>query len=620
MLQNKTQIILVSVFSALTVYLYSYLFTENAIVQLEIDSNVDTTFQIFWAEVNQPYAENRSSSFSIHPIRKKYLLSIPDLGKLDKLRIDPSKWWRGKSPEILIKKMTFYQEGYSPIRFSTEAEFRQLIPIYDIQRLEIQPEGLLVISSGNDPQLELTLKVMEKKNRFLQWIRCLLIIAGWILFFSLIPRLTENFDYICYLMVFVAALILIMAMISKMDSHPDEYVHLAAASYFQDHWLPPEVCAPGTEHTYSSYGISRLNSSEIVYLLAGKFSKLFSFIPLPEFMRLRLFNCVLFIILLFLGILKVSYRPVFIPVLIAPQVWYIFSYFNSDAFALFIIFIIGYIIINNDGHFQHFLETQLVKAQPIYYILYGLLFSFLLFIKINYYSFILFLVFYFIWRIYCKTLANSLAVKIKLSVIILLAGLFYLSGYLTLSAINDFNKQEKILECREKHAIATFKPSVKLKESHPWVRLKDKGISLISFIKDYKWLKRVFGNFFGTYHYTTIIAPKVYYSIAEIVSLFFILFIVLSIFLFSGTNEKLLLGIVFTCSFALIGVMAWRSWVVNLQAQGRYIFPILAMFGILLIHVEKYLNKTVLSTLTIIMFILSSYSFIFVGLAYIPKY
>jgi len=423
-------------------------------------------------------------------------------------------------------------------------------------------------------------------------------------------------------MSFIAAIILLMAIISERDSHPDEYVHLSAASYFQDHWLPPEICTPGTEHTYSIYGISRLNSSEIAYLLAGKFSKLLSFFPLAEFIRLRLFNVALFITLLVLGLLNAYFRPVLIPVLVTPQIWYVFSYFNSDAFAIFVIFAIGFIVINSEGRFYQFIDSPPIRKQPVHYMLYGLLFSFLLSIKINYYSFILFLFLYFIWRSYFKPFTHPRAVKLKLGIIFLLAGLFYLPGYLALNGVNDFKKHEKIIECREKLAWDVFKPSTTIEKGHPWMKLKERGVSLVDIIinKDYQWAKRVFGNFFGTYHYTTILAPKACYRLSEIVMIVLLLFIVSSVLILTGPKEKILLGIVLACSLALIGAMVWRAWVVFFQAQGRYVFPILGMFGILLFHVEKYVHRTFLTTLIFLMFMLSSYSFVFIGLVSIPKY
>ena len=68
-----------------------------------------------------------------------------------------------------------------------------------------------------------------------------------------------------------------------------------------------------------------------------------------------------------------------------------------------------------------------------------------------------------------------------------------------------------------------------------------------------------------------------------------------------------------------IAVAFWHAWTNDFQAQGRYLFPILAMLGICLQSLRAHLNEKV--TLSVIggCFILSCYSFVFTGLVQIPK-
>ena len=111
------------------------------------------------------------------------------------------------------------------------------------------------------------------------------------------PRVSKDFEYVPFCMACVLALILAMACLSKKNNHPDEFVHVRAAAYYHDHWIPPKVCASGTEHTYSSHGISRLNTHEIFYFFAGKFSRLLSFVSMDdEYLKCRLLNVLLFFV------------------------------------------------------------------------------------------------------------------------------------------------------------------------------------------------------------------------------------------------------------------------------------------------------------------------------------
>src|SRR5437867_11375797 len=71
-----------------------------------------------------------------------------------------------------------------------------------------------------------------------------------------------------------AVLVVLMAVRSPGNAHPDEALHLAAAEYFRKHWLPPSVGAPGTESSHSWYGLSYLNAADIFYLAFAKAASL----------------------------------------------------------------------------------------------------------------------------------------------------------------------------------------------------------------------------------------------------------------------------------------------------------------------------------------------------------
>jgi len=132
------------------VLLFIYL-PGRAQIQVQLKTNADSIFQVFWADVDQKYTEKQSDTVFI---RKgglyKYTLFLPDLKVINKLRIDPAK----KASEITINSLVIKQIGYESICFSTKDELNRLIPRYDIRNIDYQSDGLRIISSGGDPQLE----------------------------------------------------------------------------------------------------------------------------------------------------------------------------------------------------------------------------------------------------------------------------------------------------------------------------------------------------------------------------------------------------------------------------------------------------------------------------------
>ena len=619
---NNNLLILIVLFLFLSIYTYINFFRHQAYVRIDIRSNIITNFKIYWAGENQIYSEKRSSFVRINHVQNKYAFSIPDLASIKKIRIDPADG-RSRTARILIKRLIIRQTGYAPIQFANKAEFMRLIPLGGIEQIENDQRGFLVVSAGEDPKLEVQIDPQKQPGYPIEFIRILFFILLAIIFLGCVSNLSERYNHVPALMVFAFALIMIMASISKENTHPDEYVHLRAAVYYENHWLPPEVCAPETKGTHSVYGVSRLNSLETVYLIAGKFSRFLSFLPIDTYLRLRMFNVLLFFLLAWLGLRTAEFRIVIIPLLISPQIWYIFSYFNSDAFSLFLIFIISYFVLLEKSSFNRFLEEPKSKRMVVKGILFGILLCILFFTKKNFYVYGLFLSLFFLWKFYCKKFNPTTSLKTvtaRLGLIILVASVFFGIRYIVDIYTNGFNKSDKILNCREKLADYIYKPSTTLKSKHPWMKLKSRGVSLEKMFTNYGWARRSFKSAFGVYGYTTIAGSNRYYDLVKLIGLFSIFFIAVSVLFKSENKENILLLIVVVCSLLLAGAAFWRSWVTILQPQGRYFFPLAAVTGFLLFYSKKDLNTTIFNTFIVIMFLVSSYSFIFVGLVNIPKY
>ena len=157
--------------------------------------------------------------------------------------------------------------------------------------------------------------------------------------------------------------------------HPDEFSHVSAAQYYFDHWLPPAVDAPETADSYSAYGASYLNELDVVYLIAAKATHFWSGFGLDATTTLRLFNICLFGVLLAIAWIRPSVWPAAIVLLLTPQIWYIFSYFNADAFAFFLSLLATMLFAANDSPVSRFVEGERVSrvALGIFVVSLGLL-------------------------------------------------------------------------------------------------------------------------------------------------------------------------------------------------------------------------------------------------------
>ncbi len=81
----------------------------------------------------------------------------------------------------------------------------------------------------------------------------------------------------------------------------------------------------------------------------------------------------------------------------------------------------------------------------------------------------------------------------------------------------------------------------------------------------------------------------------------------------------MLAALVMVMSIALIGASLHHSWTMDFQAQGRYLFPLLSMFGVLLGRCRTIFETRLFVLSVTQLYLLGLYSFIFVALMNIPR-
>lgn len=208
----------------------------------------------------------------------------------------------------------------------------------------------------------------------------------------------------------------------------------------------------------------------------------------------------------------------------------------------------------------------------------------------------------------------------KLVSIVLVGASFFMIRYALDFYANGFHRSEKLQACQEQMAKPKFRPSAKPENKYFGINLKARGLSLKDMLKKYRWVYISFQSAFGVYGYMSIYPSYLYTQIVRFLCGFFLLLVICSIFIKAPIEGKMLSFVFLACGVLLVAASMWRSWTVDLQYQGRYFIPIFVMFGFLLLRAKPYLNKKIVNIPAILMFLMSTYSFLFIGLKNIPKY
>ncbi|MEJ7670332.1 MAG: hypothetical protein WKH97_16710 [Casimicrobiaceae bacterium] len=415
-------------------------------------------------------------------------------------------------------------------------------------------------------------------------------------------------------------LIVTMAIISNTTSriHPDEFDHIEAARFYRESWLPPAVGDPRTLDTYSVYGMSYLNEWDVVYILAGKFALLIQPIVQNEIYAFRFFNVCLFLLLVYMAWVRRDEILIFSILLISPQIWYVFSYFNADAFALFLSILAAQELTSSSSAFND--RTRSVVAR---YLRVGIYVGLIILSKRTFWMFGVFTLCYIaaveIWgsdkRRWHRLLAQAGTLAVFIGVVALprIAYDIYVNG-------PPPQKAEEIIATATLLADTGFKPAQLATNPYTLGRLKSRGTTLWQMVRTMRWFQLSAMSAFGVYHYMALFgAEKVYVLAGTCVGLLAGALVFL-IALKGSAEDNIIMAFAVVCCMSVVGLSLYHSWVNDFQAQGRYLFAIFPITGVLLMRAKTLLHRGFVSGIVGAGFLLSTYSFVFVGLHQIPKY
>ncbi|HVF29411.1 MAG TPA: hypothetical protein VNA22_00500 [Pyrinomonadaceae bacterium] len=430
----------------------------------------------------------------------------------------------------------------------------------------------------------------------------------------------------------------VMSLTSDYNHHPDEIHHFEAVQYYIHGFIPPEIGDPGVRSSYSVWGVSYLNYHWIEYFLAGKFVLVFS--PISGYLlAARLFNVLLLAGLCAFFVYKsFSDQDVLLPasvLLITPQVWYVFSYVNNDAFALAVSMLLAFMVADPQGRLNRFLVDRGWSNGAFGF---AILLGLLLISKTNYYVFIAFLAVWLLYKWPVVEMAEGRAVvnfdRVRKYTTLVVIGLsifafrialdLYVNGetnfvglsYGNYIAGNFEKKPSRLLAYQEEIADPLLKPSAiehDIANTHPSLRLRDKGAPFSSVFTEWRWHEMSFRSFVGLYGYMNIHGPGAYYLVMGILFAAFGVYAVVAIIRRRRRDEMVAFGLLLFGILITAFMSSYLSWTYAVQAQGRYLFPALPMAALFVYVCREALNRKVVTVFVLICFLLSVYSFLVVG-------
>ena len=602
---------------------------DNMSVVVEYSREFQNDFhaQLFWM-TEDSYSEEKSSYEHVN--HNKAELNIKeDVKKIQELRLDPMDI----CVETAITSIQIKSNGIGMKMLPV----RELLEGADFNNLT-QPEvtrGVLGLAPENDdPAIVIKGDML---NRYFKtcgirfkavlsiWVLaiCMLLIAAFAYKDSIsagMRFLADNYYNILRLVLIVAVFLVAYMAFNSFDySHPDEDVSKAAVDYYVNHWKPADIRSAEVADSFSAYGHSRLSEVTVYYFLAGKAAWLAkNILGLNKYYRA--FNVLLFAVMVWMYCKKGKKNAcLFFMLGLTPQIWYLFSYATSDAWDYFLSFLILYQLTGKESLFQkamhNTIKLRTVTSLGIMGVLYGTLFLG----KKNYYFVLVASFLLLLYRLIFEFKKERVQAVIKYGIILLICLLVY-GGVKISDSIKYSGHKAEIAGELYKNYIEKGMDNGNDLGAGPqgiWagINMRQQGVELEEVLYDYEFGKYSYQSYAGQYGWMEYESSHFYYCCMGILYSL-MLFMLLRTALSNGNSSMRNFFLLYmVLCVAVFGVSLWYSWTVDLQSQGRYLFPINFIVAICcgMYRQEIFRMKTVKLSM-ISMAFLAMVSFIFNGL------
>lgn len=640
-LYNKVNFITLVIIIANFAVINAYIRSNAAAISITMQSHPDVPFapgdnlKIYWTDEAEVYSGHHLVRTKKNPELTRYNLPIESLNNVYSIRIEPLSL-AGGIVDILDIKLT--EPGYQPIIYNAKNHFYGIEPFkknqtnnqFSKQALELRGDKLLFGSDDHFEFMELIVETNAFKipydHLFYLKIFGILIILLASCYYINLKLGRKRIQLLVFIargsLIVICALIIQMAWQSTYDFHPDEKAHIDSLDYFTQYSEFPKVGDSRTIETYQyPWGVSRLDDLGISYFIMGKLKNV-----LLLFLDDSVFVCRALNTLLFLGLLLSTKTRRFalfsLPLLCFPQLWYLFSCTNRDAFALALSIALAWQFINPHSFLRRYLLANNFLSQAHYLLVPGALLGVLSIEITNYLIFILYISACLVWQglFIVRDKRNYFA---KCLLLFALAGSIYGVRKAIDIEINGFDKQAQKTAFAEVVAGPEFKPSsIGTKAGYFGFHLQKRGVAAQDlFTPGWDWHNLVFKSFTGTYgHQYADYSPEWYYSLVK--GLYGLIFLTIMYAVVRYGDLKLRLFSALTLVF-MAGTLAMGflySWLYDFQPQGRYVFPLIPMLMLFCAQIRPLFTpriQTILLANVIFLLMLSLYSFQQVALKYL---
>jgi hypothetical protein len=636
------------------------------VLHIGLSSPQSGSLQVFF-DTGSGFSESGSTQVAFNAGDSDIEVPVP--GGLKTLRLDPGP----ELQSIVFKTLSVSTRPHSqqfeiPLAGLRPAnEVASMTGVAGGMRVQMLPgskDAQLLMAAGAMPTLE------EGPARLALWAKAFLglLVLGFAVFG--IVRSPQGIPVPALLLaasVLVAALALTST--TTHSIHPDEHNHVAAARYYFDHWKPPAVDDPAIVDTYTIYGTSYLNELDVGYLVAAKVSNLWSGFGLDDTLSLRLFNVLLLAVLLAIAWMGRGSWVGAAALLVTPQLWYMFSYFNADAFPLFLSVVLTFLFAAPTSAVSDYVEGRSTRIWSL--LMFALALGLLLVSKRNYLLVVLFISLFLSVRhlrlpLWCVAAVTAGGVLLGFSVIggqnmysmfpstgrafmpvggaLLLAAvvggawqvlrnaelrprfyrmgaLFFVAAAIALPRIvldRDVNgsseqKAQKTLAAAEKYGELRFKPSTLANDpasSYPGRNLAAKGVGLSQIMaQPYGWPYHSWRSSLGVYGYMNVFAPDWLYRLLSVG-----LVLCLTGMLRHAARDASFRPDLFvaTCVSVLVALSSIvHSWAYDFQPQGRYLMPIVALGSALMLAHPILMKSRLVRAGLAMSWLAATFSFLF---------
>jgi len=406
------------------------------------------------------------------------------------------------------------------------------------------------------------------------------------------------------------AFTLSLSLSSAFNAHPDEIWHITSVSYFLFEPYPAIRNTLQSIHTFSSYRSSYLSTEELYYPVAAIWTSLISTLtdlPLDQVQIIRLFSVSCFVLLICL-LSRQKNHGLLLPFLITPQLWYVFAYANNDWFGVAVSTLLLLSLNISRLTFHRFVISgsfvRFLQLVPIFILLGLLCFS-----KPNYWVCSIFCFYEPLVRIFRKT--STFTSRIRASAFCLMI-LTVASSCIALKSSFSHATETHLFEAPEAPlGLARDQTPEVVTRLSQTTNLYMRHVSLWKLLTERQWIWLSCRSFFGDFGWMNYHLTTSYYCI--VILLFGGLLFTLVRVSRGEQNFRLTSWFTVLVIGANIVLAIAFSWFIDLQPQGRYLFPSLLAIGWMLSQLRNWQSSRIVFGLVVIMTILGLYAFICYG-------